>query len=181
MSYLVDPATRTEKLLDNIAGGDNQITPATRREKLLANIEGLPDSSQASTGDVLTLGQNGPEWGAGGGGAESFTLVWGEPDYNNSRIPYTLNKGFESLNVANLIVPKAPTLSGSYFYQEPWAREASTEGYEIGGLMMYYDEYHNYALATLNFMDSNGATSPIVFKYSEAEKWEGAAPIAHLA
>lgn len=40
---------------------------------------GLPDSSEASQGDVLTIGSSGPEWdapsGGGGGGVFEFTLT----------------------------------------------------------------------------------------------------------
>lgn len=85
MSENITPAYREEKLLANIAGEDYDITPATRKEKLLAEIQGqlseiqgLPDTTGASVGDVLTIGSDGPEWAAaGGGGSDNVRLLSG--------------------------------------------------------------------------------------------------------
>lgn len=42
------------------------------------NVSGLPDYSQASQNDVLTIGQSGPEWAppSGGGGGDDFTYSY---------------------------------------------------------------------------------------------------------
>lgn len=52
-------ATRIEKLLDNIAGGDNDVTPATRLEKFLSYIA-----------DAMEGGG-----GSGGGGGVSIATI----------------------------------------------------------------------------------------------------------
>lgn len=44
-------ATRLEKLLDNIAGGDNEVTPATRLEKFLSYIADAMEGGGGSGGD----------------------------------------------------------------------------------------------------------------------------------
>lgn len=43
-------ATRLEKLLDNIAGGDNEVTPATRLEKFLSYIADAMEGGGGSGG-----------------------------------------------------------------------------------------------------------------------------------
>lgn len=43
-------ATRIEKLLDNIAGGDNEVTPATRLEKFLSYIADAMEGGGGSGG-----------------------------------------------------------------------------------------------------------------------------------
>lgn len=105
MSENITPAYREEKLLANIAGGDYDITPATRKEKLLAEIqgllseiEGLPDTTGATAGDVLTIGSDGPEWAApAGGGGLVVGGTWSVVD----GAPYlTLNKTALELRTA---------------------------------------------------------------------------------
>ena len=46
-------ATRLEKLLDNIAGGDNEVTPATRLEKFLSYIADAMEGGGGSGGVQL--------------------------------------------------------------------------------------------------------------------------------
>ncbi len=47
-------ATRLEKILDNIAGGDNAITPATRLEKFLSYIAEAMEGGGGSGGGATT-------------------------------------------------------------------------------------------------------------------------------
>lgn len=46
----LEAATRLEKLLDNIAGGDNEITPATRLEKFLGYIADYVEDISGGSG-----------------------------------------------------------------------------------------------------------------------------------
>ncbi len=82
-------ATRLEKLLDNIAGGDNEVTPATRLEKFLSYIA-----------DAMEGGG-----GSGGGGT-------GGNVYNIEPIP---NAEFaEGGAFYNLSIDTMPVISGMY-------------------------------------------------------------------
>lgn len=57
----LEAATRLEKLLDNIAGGDNEITPATRLEKFLGYIaDYVEDISEGSGGGGSIRDIHGP-------------------------------------------------------------------------------------------------------------------------
>lgn len=62
----LEAATRLEKLLDNIAGGDNEITPATRLEKFLGYIADYVEDISG---------------GSGGGGIA--TPIYFTGDYND--------------------------------------------------------------------------------------------------
>lgn len=53
MASNLTAATRLEKLLANIAGGDNDVTPATRIEKLLADIAEAVGSGGGSGGGFV--------------------------------------------------------------------------------------------------------------------------------
>lgn len=46
-------ATRLEKLLDNIAGGENEVTPATRLEKFLSYIADAIEGESGGSGGTL--------------------------------------------------------------------------------------------------------------------------------
>lgn len=46
-------ATRLEKLLDNIAGGENEVTPATRLEKFLSYIADAIEGESGGSGVTL--------------------------------------------------------------------------------------------------------------------------------
>lgn len=57
-------ATRIEKLLDNIAGGENEVTPATRLEKFLSYIADAMEGGGSGGGSegkqlIITITQNG--------------------------------------------------------------------------------------------------------------------------
>lgn len=82
-------ATRIEKLLDNIAGGDNEVTPATRLEKFLSYIA-----------DAMEGGG-----GSGGGGT-------GGNVYNIEPIPDA--EFAEGGAFYNLTINHSPVVSGSY-------------------------------------------------------------------
>ncbi len=61
------PRSRDEVLLQAIVSGDSSAMgdPRDREEefvKAIADKETLPDYSEASEGDVLKIGQDGPEW-----------------------------------------------------------------------------------------------------------------------
>ena len=63
------PRSRDEVLLQAIVSGDSSSMgePRDREEefvKAIADKETLPDYSEASNGDVLQIGTDGPEWGA---------------------------------------------------------------------------------------------------------------------
>lgn len=63
------PRSRDEVLLQAIVSGDSSAMgdPRDREEefvKAIADKETLPDYSEASNGDVLQIGSDGPEWGA---------------------------------------------------------------------------------------------------------------------
>lgn len=63
------PRSRDEVLLQAIVSGDSSAMgdPRDREEefvKAIADKETLPDYSEASEGDVLQIGTDGPEWGA---------------------------------------------------------------------------------------------------------------------
>lgn len=73
-------ATRIEKLLDNIAGGDNDVTPATRLEKFLSYIA-----------DAMEGGG-----GSGGGGCECNDLII-QQVYEDGVASYTANKTYAEL------------------------------------------------------------------------------------
>lgn len=64
---------------------------------------GLPDSSEASQGDVLTIGSSGPEWDApsgGGGGTEILYLIDGGGDiYINTKADGT----GDAVTIANAV------------------------------------------------------------------------------
>ena len=70
MSFNPDtPRSRDEVLLQAIVSGDSSMMgdPRDREEefvKAIADKETLPDYSEASEGDVLRIGTDGPEWGA---------------------------------------------------------------------------------------------------------------------
>ena len=70
MSFNPDtPRSRDEVLLQAIVSGDSSMMgdPRDREEefvKAIADKETLPDYSEASEGDVLQIGSDGPEWGA---------------------------------------------------------------------------------------------------------------------
>ena len=66
------PRSRDEVLLQAIVSGDSSKMgePRDREEefvKAIADKETLPDYSEASEGDVLQIGADGPEWGAPSG------------------------------------------------------------------------------------------------------------------
>lgn len=77
MSYetKLTAATRLEKLLDNIAGGDNDVTPATRLEKFLSYIA-----------DAMEGGG-----GSGGGGDSGGGAI---PEYEIKYLPDTVGEGY---------------------------------------------------------------------------------------
>ena len=82
-------ATRIEKLLDNIAGGDNDVTPATRLEKFLSYIA-----------DAMEGGG-----GSGGGGCECKNLV----------ITVTLNQDTqEVVFTPNIPYSELDSITGGY-------------------------------------------------------------------
>ena len=63
------PRSRDEVLLQAIVSGDSSAMgdPRDREEefvKAIADKETLPDYSEASNGDVLQIGADGPEWGS---------------------------------------------------------------------------------------------------------------------
>ena len=63
------PRSRDEVLLQAIVSGDSSMMgdPRDREEefvKAIADKETLPDYSEASNGDVLQIGADGPEWGS---------------------------------------------------------------------------------------------------------------------
>ena len=67
------PRSRDEVLLQAIVSGDSSAMgdPRDREEefvKAIADKETLPDYSEASEGDVLQIGTDGPEWAAPSGG-----------------------------------------------------------------------------------------------------------------
>lgn len=69
------PRSRDEVLLQAIVSGDSSAMgdPRDREEefvKAIADKETLPDYSEASEGDVLQIGADGPEWGNAGGGVK---------------------------------------------------------------------------------------------------------------
>lgn len=100
-------ATRLEKLLDNIAGGDNEVTPATRLEKFLSYIADAMEGGGGSGGGgdsggdgvlcvELTADAGGNFYTLDKTGAEIKTAFEsGVPVYihaaDNGYIPYDLN------------------------------------------------------------------------------------------
>lgn len=132
MSENITPAYREEKLLANIAGGDYDITPATRKEKLLAEIqgqlseiEGLPDTTGASVGDVLTIGSDGPEWAAASGGIRLLDYEWSALDTSGAD-PDNGFYGTCTLTIHNFDVPgiyygkiDAPLWDAPGYYYDP--------------------------------------------------------------
>lgn len=90
MSWLSDfldrlnPSSREEHFWAKIAGEEeleNDIIPSSREEgfmyKIAQKIQGgsLPDASEASEGDVLTIDDGEPVWAVGGGGAVYATFT----------------------------------------------------------------------------------------------------------
>lgn len=78
MANELDPRTRKEVFLAGMLYGDPEDLPdpETRDELYMKAIGeaikagGLPDPSEASEGDVLTVGADGPEWAAPAGGGK---------------------------------------------------------------------------------------------------------------
>jgi hypothetical protein len=90
MSWLSDflstlkPSSREEHFWAKIAGEEeleNDTIPSSREEgfmyKIAQKIQGgsLPDASEASEGDVLTIDDGEPVWAAGGGGSGGGVLM----------------------------------------------------------------------------------------------------------
>lgn len=82
-------ATRIEKLLDNIAGGDNDVTPATRLEKFLSYIA---DAMEGGGGS-----------GGGGTGGNVYNIV-----------PIPEAEFAEGGAFYNVTISGAPVVSGEY-------------------------------------------------------------------
>lgn len=102
------------------------------------NVSGLPDYSQASNGDVLTIGQSGPEWSApSGGDGDVFAQVF----FNRSA------------NIANIY---SDSLCTTKVYERengtPFTFSANTDYYietniiQLAGQQMFLDPIQNYWL-----------------------------------
>lgn len=103
-------ATRLEKLLDNIAGGDNEVTPATRLEKFLSYIAdameggggsggGLPAIVEGDEGKVLMINNQGQ-------------AQWAYPMYEIKDIPESEFQPGGAFD--GLLVDGNPAVSGRY-------------------------------------------------------------------
>lgn len=104
-------ATRLEKLLDNIAGGENEVTPATRLEKFLSYIA-----------DAMEGGG-----GSGGGGCEcglfsvtiTTEIVGYSSDKTYAEIAQLLSEGKKPVAfVTGLEGPQGTVSSNQYLYIE---------------------------------------------------------------
>lgn len=106
----MNPITKKEALLDNIAGGENQVEPRTRLETFLAAIANGDPVPEPRTREEYFLAKI-AENGGGGGGSDNYDYVDGVSDGTG----ITFNKIRESEGEFFAVAVNPPTSGNSVF------------------------------------------------------------------
>lgn len=143
-------ATRLEKLLDNIAGGDNEVTPATRLEKFLSYIA-----------DAM-------EGGGGSGGGDSVLKV----KVTKSGSNYVMDKtGTEVKTAFDAGTPVYLYVEGNhflpYYTNYPTINEGNIKGAFLSVIEITFEGRYIFKVYGAYFDENNTIAKEIYFVTSD--------------
>ncbi len=82
----IEPETREETFLQDIADGTQTLTPAVRKEEFLRRIAakpGVPSITESDEGKILTVESGEAVWGEGGGSIFETVDTFSETDFTS--------------------------------------------------------------------------------------------------